>query len=88
MTSRISLKVKTGCLNSAVDAEAAEECCSSKSWMDSDCNMTPDNSEESSSEGERIRQRIAFHKGQGRAKSKRSEWSNTLVSREFQHWEE
>jgi hypothetical protein len=34
-----------------------------------------------------LQQRKAFHKSQGRAKSKRSDWSQSLVDREFQQWE-
>jgi hypothetical protein len=44
--------------------------------------------EDVDSEGKVLRERIAFHKGQGRAKSKRSDWSNSLVTREFKWWEQ
>jgi hypothetical protein len=40
------------------------------------------------SEGERLRRRIDYHKGQGRAKSRRSGWSSSLVAREVQIWKE
>jgi hypothetical protein len=38
------------------------------------------------SRGEFLRQRRAFHKIQGRAKSKRGAWSTKLVNREFEEW--
>lgn len=61
---------------------------SPSSTIDSDADF--DNAEssdtESGSEGERLRQRILYHKNQGRSKSRRSDWSNKLVNREFEFW--
>ena len=33
-----------------------------------------------------LRERMAFHKSQGRAKSRRGDWSDSLVTVEFQKW--
>jgi len=37
-------------------------------------------------EAEEIRQSIAFHQGQGRAKTRRKETSESLITREFERW--
>ena len=55
---------------------------------DSDPDTHPDVALDSDSEGELLRKRIAYHKGAGRAKSRRSDWSKKLVRRETEHWQE
>lgn len=40
------------------------------------------------SEGESLRKRIEYHKSQGRAKSRRSAWSSSLVARQVEIWRE
>ncbi|KAJ9634908.1 hypothetical protein H2199_008772 [Coniosporium tulheliwenetii] len=58
----------------------------SESYSNPDTN--PDVALDSDSEGELLRERIAFHKGAGRAKSRRSDWSKKLVAREVEHWQD
>ncbi|KAJ9644084.1 hypothetical protein H2199_003952 [Coniosporium tulheliwenetii] len=60
----------------------------SGSEYDSDPDPDRDVALDSDSEGELIRKRIAYHKGVGRAKSRRSDWSKSLIRRELEHWQD
>ena len=58
------------------------------SESDSDSPATGGEYSESETETEDLRRRIAYHRSQGRAKSRRTPWSDKLVNWEFQHWTE
>lgn len=60
----------------------------SKSDSDSDSYSDSVVALESDPEGEYLLKRIAHHKGLGRAKSRRSDWSKKLIRREVEHWRE
>src|SRR5437764_14483487 len=53
----------------------------------SDPDTEPDIGQDSDSEGEFLRQRIDYHEAKGRAKPRRNDWTNSLVKREFEHWQ-
>lgn len=72
------------CLSSDNESEVGSD---SEYEAYSDPDTDPDMVGNSDTEGIQLRQMIAFHKDQGRAKSKRSPWSNSLVASEFKHWE-
>lgn len=65
----------TSHLGSSSDTEVEEE-------LDSDTEVE----EDADSEGNFLRQRMAFHKSQGRAKSKRGDWANALVAHFALKW--
>lgn len=55
-------------------------------FSEDDPNSSATELEVDDSEVEDLRQSIVFHRSQGRARSRRSSWSNRLISREFEHW--
>ena len=58
------------------------------SESDSDASATGGEYSELEAEAEDLRRRIAYHRGQGRAKSRRSPWSAKLINWEFERWTE
>ncbi|KAF2179944.1 hypothetical protein K469DRAFT_715808 [Zopfia rhizophila CBS 207.26] len=70
---------------SSSDTEVEEEL-SGDTEVEEELNSDTEVEEDADSEGNLLRQRMAFHKSQGRAKSKRGEWAEKLVAREFREW--
>jgi len=60
---------------------------SSESGSYSDPDTEPDIGPDSDPEGEFLRKRIDYHESAGRAKPRRSDWTNGLVKREVEHWQ-
>jgi hypothetical protein len=52
-----------------------------------DPDTEPDIGQDSDSESEFLQQRINYHETKGRAKPRRSNWTNSLVKREVEHWQ-
>jgi hypothetical protein len=57
----------------------------SDSYLDPD--TEPDIRPDLDIEGEYLRKRIDYHESEGRAKPRRSNWTNSLVKREFEYWQ-
>jgi hypothetical protein len=55
---------------------------------ESDTDEDSDGEATNESESKALLERVEFHKSEGRAKSRRSDWSTGLVRREIQFWEE
>jgi hypothetical protein len=52
----------------------------------SDVNTPPAENGPAGAQDDHLLERIAFHKSQGRARSRRKPWSQTLVERELDFW--
>src|ERR1700760_2198299 len=52
----------------------------------SDVNTPPAEKRPAGARDDHLLERIAFHKSQGRARSRRTPWSQTLVERELVFW--
>jgi hypothetical protein len=70
-------------LDSGLDAGSDAE---SRPSSDVDTDTDPELDVGSDDEGEQLRQQIVFHKSQGRARSRRTPWSNGLVGKEYANW--
>jgi len=67
-----------------MDSESDARSCSIFSKEDPDSSATELESDDS--EAEEIRRSIAFHQGQGRARTRRKDKSESVITREFEHW--
>ena len=82
LSSESDLELDKSCFSLALQAESRSDT-EVEEELDSDTEV----GEDADTERDFLRQRKAFHKSQGRAKSKRGDWSKWLVACEFQKWE-